>query len=110
MKATSRSTIDFQLITVAQDAGTANLTLNRLNELNDVSMQMAKEAIQARDESEKDPTVSLVVPNGAGRAFLCFGRVGEASASAFGDDIRLVGWRRCVEQDGASSRKPLKCP
>ena len=73
--------MDFELITVAQDAGIATLTLNRPDQLNAVSMQMAKEVIQACDELEQEPTVSCVVVKGAGRAFCAGGDLGEASAS-----------------------------
>src|SRR3954454_3217859 len=72
--------MDFELITVAQDAGVATLTLNRPDQLNAVSMRMAKEVMQACDELEEDPTVSCVVLKGAGRAFCAGGDLGEASA------------------------------
>ena len=65
--------MDFEFITVVKDAGIATLTLNRPKQLNAISMQMAKEVMQACDELEQDPTVSCVVLNGAGRAF-CAGR------------------------------------
>ena len=54
--------MDFELITVAQDAGIATLTLNRPKQLNAVSMKMAKEVMQACDELEEDPTVELRRP------------------------------------------------
>ena len=90
MKGSSRSPMDFELITVAQDAGIATLTLNRPNQLNAVSMQMAKEVIQACDELEEDLTVSCVVLNGAGRAF-CAGAI-SARPSALGSATTDACW------------------
>jgi 2-(1,2-epoxy-1,2-dihydrophenyl)acetyl-CoA isomerase len=71
--------MNFELITVVKESGIATLTLNRPKQLNAVSMNMAKEVMQACDELEQDTTVSCVVLNGAGRAFCAGGDLGEAS-------------------------------
>ena len=82
--------MDFELITVAQDAGIATLTLNRPDQLNAVSMRMAQEVMQACDALEQDPTVSCVVVQGAGRAFCAGGDLGEADALASATTERLL--------------------
>src|SRR3954447_17051129 len=82
--------MDFELITVAQDAGIATLTLNRPDQLNAVSMQMAREVMQACDAFQDDATVSCVVLNGAGRAFCAGGDLGEAGALGSATTERLL--------------------
>ena len=82
--------MDFEFITVVKDVGIATLTLNRPNQLNAISMQMAKEVMQACDEFEQDPTVSCVVLNGAGRAFCAGGDLGEASELGSATTERLL--------------------
>jgi 2-(1,2-epoxy-1,2-dihydrophenyl)acetyl-CoA isomerase len=71
--------MNFELITVVTESGVATLTLNRPEQLNAISLKMAKEILQACDELELDATVSCVVLKGAGRAFCAGGDLGEAS-------------------------------
>src|SRR5215217_4743355 len=82
--------MDFELITVAQDAGIATLTLNRPDQLNAVSLRMAQEVMRACDALEQDPAVSCVVVQGAGRAFCAGGDLGEADALASVTTERLL--------------------
>ena len=82
--------MDFELITVVKDARIATLTLNRPKQLNAITMQMAKEVMQACDELEHDPTVSCLIVNGAGRAFCAGGDLGEASALGTATTERLL--------------------
>jgi 2-(1,2-epoxy-1,2-dihydrophenyl)acetyl-CoA isomerase len=70
--------MQFALINVEKNAGIAQIVLNRPDQLNAISMQMAREIIQACDELEQDPTVSCVILSGAGRAFCAGGDLTEA--------------------------------
>src|SRR4051812_7093889 len=80
---------DFELITVESDAGIATLTLNRPEQLNAISIKMAREVMRACDALEEDATVSCVILKGAGRAFCAGGDLGEASELASAATERL---------------------
>jgi 2-(1,2-epoxy-1,2-dihydrophenyl)acetyl-CoA isomerase len=80
----------FERITAEKDAGVATLTLNRPEQLNAISLQMAREVMQACDELEQDPAVSCIVLQGAGRAFCAGGDLGEAGALGSASTERLL--------------------
>src|SRR6185295_7551248 len=67
------------------DAGVLLLTLNRPDQLNAFTVEMANELVDAFTRVNADPSVSAVVVTGAGRAF-CAGMDLSASGNVFGLD------------------------
>jgi enoyl-CoA hydratase/carnithine racemase len=70
--------MEYETIIVEKKNGIGSIVLNRPKQLNAISMQMAKEIMQACDELEADQSVSCVIISGAGKAFCAGGDIKEA--------------------------------
>lgn len=68
----------YQNIVVENAKGIGRLVLNRPNQMNAISRQMAREVMQACDEFEADGSVSCVIVSGEGKSFCAGGDIKEA--------------------------------
>lgn len=70
--------MEYETIIVEKEDKIAHLTLNRQNQMNAISMKMAREIIRACNEFEDDRSISTVIISGAGKAFCAGGDIKEA--------------------------------
>lgn len=63
----------YETIIVEKEAGVGQIVLNRPQQMNAISMKMAREVMRACDELEADRSVSCVILSGAGPAFCAGG-------------------------------------
>ena len=65
--------MNYETIIVEKEAGIGQIILNRPQQMNAISMKMAREVMRACDELEADRSVSCVILSGAGPAFCAGG-------------------------------------
>jgi 2-(1,2-epoxy-1,2-dihydrophenyl)acetyl-CoA isomerase len=74
--------MQYDTIIVEKEAGIGQIVLNRPQQMNAISMAMAREIMRACDDFEADRSVSCVILSGAGRAFCAGGDLKEAGTLA----------------------------
>ena len=77
--------MDFDTLTYAVSEGILTLTLNRPDQLNSFTLEMASELVHAFHRASEDDAVGAIVVTGAGRAF-CAGMDLSVNGNVFGLD------------------------
>jgi enoyl-CoA hydratase/carnithine racemase len=83
------TSVDYQQIGYALDDGLLTITLNRPEQLNAFTPQMAAELIDAFERASREDAVRAVIVTGAGKAF-CAGMDLSATGNVFGLDESLA--------------------
>ena len=77
--------MDYNTLTYAVSEGILTLTLNRPDQLNSFTLEMAQELVDAFNRASEDDSVGAIVVTGAGRAF-CAGMDLSVEGNVFGLD------------------------
>ena len=88
----------YENILYAKDGRIAQVTLNRPDTMNSLSVELQEEVVSAIRDAGEDDNIRVVILKGSGRAFSAGGDLRPRSGTAEAPQQTIIRGRRSIEQ------------